>query len=152
MTTVRKLERSAEDRLICGISGGIAERFDLDPVAVRMGWLVACFLTAGGAALVYMGLCFLIPLGTSARPVTMVSDPKKGANRLANLREEARVLLEVRRELGPEYEDEQIDSFIEKIDTRLQPRRRLASVNELEGSPTRCSGWRFSSSASCSSR
>ena len=27
----------------------------------------------------------------------------------------------MRRELGPEYEDEQIDSFIEKINTRLQP-------------------------------
>ncbi len=121
MTTERKLVRSAEDRLICGISGGIAERFDLDPVAVRMGWLVACFLTAGGAALVYVGLCFLIPLGTTAQPVAAHSDPKKEAKRLANLRQEARILLEVRRELGPEYENEQIDAFIEKVNTRLQP-------------------------------
>ncbi|MCX8214883.1 MAG: PspC domain-containing protein [SAR202 cluster bacterium] len=42
------LLRSAEDRLILGVSGGLAERFGLDPVAVRIGWLVACLFTAGG--------------------------------------------------------------------------------------------------------
>jgi phage shock protein C len=76
MTTVRTLQRSAEDRLICGVSGGLAERFDLDPVAVRIGWLVACLLTAGGAAILYIGLCFALPLGGSAQPLWVQSDPK----------------------------------------------------------------------------
>ena len=62
-------------------------------------------------------------MGTTAQPLPVQADPKKGIKRFneANLREEARILLEVRRELGPEYEDEQIDSFIEKVNTRLQP-------------------------------
>jgi phage shock protein C len=108
MTTSRTLQRSSEDRLISGIAGGLAERFDLDPVAVRMGWLVACVLTAGGAAVLYAGLSLLIPLSPPTRSTVVRSDPKQPVKRVneIDLRDEARILLEVRRELGPEYEDE----------------------------------------------
>lgn len=131
MTTSRKLQRSAEDRLVLGVSGGLAEHFGLDPVAVRIGWLVACLLTAGGAAVVYAGMGLLIPIGPRDRTEVVRPDPRRGAKRMdeTNLREEARILLEVRRELGPEYEDEMIDSFLDKINARLEPppkaRRRI---------------------------
>jgi hypothetical protein len=65
----------------------------------------------------------LIPVGPSDRTEVARPDPKRKTKRLSpvDLREESRILLEVRKELGQEYEDEMIDSFLEKIETRLQP-------------------------------
>jgi len=121
MTTSHTLQRSPEDRLIFGVSGGLAERLGVDPVAVRIGWLVACLFTAGGAAILYVGMGMLIPMGPSDRTEVVRPDPKRKRLSPVELREESRILLEVRKELGPEYEDEMIDSFLEKIETRLQP-------------------------------
>jgi hypothetical protein len=39
-------------------------------------------------------------------------------------RDEARATLAARRELGPEYEDELVDAFVEKIERRLAKRDR----------------------------
>jgi hypothetical protein len=39
-------------------------------------------------------------------------------------REEARATLAARRELGPEYEDELVDAFVEKVERRLAKRKR----------------------------
>lgn len=37
---MKKLYRSRRERMICGVCGGIAEYFDLDPSLVRLGWIV----------------------------------------------------------------------------------------------------------------
>ena len=65
----------------------------------------------------------LIPVGPSDRTEVARPDPKRRPKHTSpiDLREESRILLEVRKELGPEYEDEMIDSFLEKIEIRLQP-------------------------------
>ncbi|MSR76363.1 MAG: PspC domain-containing protein, partial [Candidatus Ryanbacteria bacterium] len=36
----RKLHRSADDRILAGVCGGIAEYFDIDPVLVRIAFVV----------------------------------------------------------------------------------------------------------------
>ena len=43
---MKKLYRSRRERMICGVCGGIAEYFDLDPSLVRLGWIVL-FAMAG---------------------------------------------------------------------------------------------------------
>ena len=45
---MKKLFRSSTDRKICGVCGGIAEYFDIDPTLVRLGWIIfTCFGGAG---------------------------------------------------------------------------------------------------------
>ena len=35
---MKRLYRSTYDRMLCGVCGGIAEYFQLDPTLVRLGW------------------------------------------------------------------------------------------------------------------
>ena len=48
----KKLYKSRSDKKICGVCGGIAEYFDIDPTIVRLIW-VACILGAGTGILAY---------------------------------------------------------------------------------------------------
>jgi len=34
--------------MICGVCGGLAEYFDIDPTLVRVGWVIAAFLGSVG--------------------------------------------------------------------------------------------------------
>jgi phage shock protein PspC (stress-responsive transcriptional regulator) len=56
----RRLRRSADDRLIAGVSGGLGRYFDVDPVLFRIAFVLLTF--AGGAGLLaYLGLWLLTP-------------------------------------------------------------------------------------------
>ena len=37
---MKKLFRSRENRMICGVCGGVAEYFNIDPTLVRLGWVL----------------------------------------------------------------------------------------------------------------
>jgi phage shock protein C len=39
----RKLKRSVSDRMVFGVAGGLAEYFDIDPVIVRVGFVLLTF-------------------------------------------------------------------------------------------------------------
>jgi len=57
----RKLYRSRRERMIAGVCGGIALRYDIDPSWVRI--IFVLFFFAGGAAfLLYVLLWIIIPL------------------------------------------------------------------------------------------
>jgi phage shock protein C len=57
----KKLMRSTTDRMIAGVCGGLAEYFQLDPVLVRLVFLI--FSLAGGAGpLIYLVLWIIMPL------------------------------------------------------------------------------------------
>lgn len=38
----KRLYRSRENRVLCGVCGGIAEYFNVDPVLIRLGGFVIC--------------------------------------------------------------------------------------------------------------
>jgi phage shock protein PspC (stress-responsive transcriptional regulator) len=42
---MRQLYRSRRNRRLCGLCGGLAEYFDIDPTLIRVGVLVAAVLT-----------------------------------------------------------------------------------------------------------
>jgi len=65
MTTTRTHEarpfrRSKYDRMLGGVSGAIAERFDVDIMTVRIAF-VALAVLGGGGALLYAAAWLLIP-------------------------------------------------------------------------------------------
>jgi phage shock protein PspC (stress-responsive transcriptional regulator) len=57
----KRLYRSADDRKLAGICGGLGEYLDCDPTLVRVAWVVLTFLSAGVAILAYLVLIFIIP-------------------------------------------------------------------------------------------
>jgi len=57
---MKKLYRSRHDRMICGVCGGIAEYFDLDPSLVRLGCIVL-FAMAGSGIIAYIIAAIIIP-------------------------------------------------------------------------------------------
>ena len=56
-----RLYRSREERMLAGVAGGIAERFDLDPSLVRVLWVVLAFVTGGLFLLLYIAMAVLVP-------------------------------------------------------------------------------------------
>ncbi len=44
----KKLYRSTVDRKLCGVCGGIAEYFEIDPTIVRLGWVLLTLLGCSG--------------------------------------------------------------------------------------------------------
>lgn len=58
---MKRLYRSANDRMLAGILGGIAEYFQLDPTLVRLGFVVGMFFSAGSLFFIYIIAIFIIP-------------------------------------------------------------------------------------------
>jgi len=61
----KRLVRPREDRMIFGVASGIAEYFNLDPVIIRL-LFVLLTLTGGHGVLVYLILAIFMPEGDSA--------------------------------------------------------------------------------------
>ena len=56
----KKLFRSNKDKKLCGVCGGIAEYFAIDPTLVRLAWVLAS-LFMGGGVLLYIIAAIIIP-------------------------------------------------------------------------------------------
>lgn len=56
----KRLYKSNRNRMLCGVCGGIAEYFGLDPTLVRLGWIVFSAL-AGSGLLAYIIAAIVIP-------------------------------------------------------------------------------------------
>lgn len=63
-----RLERSATNKVIAGVCGGIAEYLQIDPTLVRVFFVIAGVLTAGLAFLGYIVLLVMMPLPGQATP------------------------------------------------------------------------------------
>jgi len=59
----RRLYKSASDRVIGGVAGGVAEYFDLDPSIVRVVWALLALLTGGVFFLLYIVMWIVVPVG-----------------------------------------------------------------------------------------
>ena len=57
---MKKLHKSQTDKKLCGVCGGIAEYFNIDPTLVRLLWIL--FSIAGGAGvLAYIIAAVIMP-------------------------------------------------------------------------------------------
>ena len=68
VTLERRLTRSATDRKIAGICGGLAEYFGVDATAVRLLWCVLSILCGAvvGGVIAYVVAWFIIPRSPEA--------------------------------------------------------------------------------------
>ena len=44
----KKLYRSGENKVLGGVCGGMGEYFDIDPVLIRLAWIIAIFVFGTG--------------------------------------------------------------------------------------------------------
>jgi phage shock protein C len=56
----KTLTRSSSDKYLAGVSGGLAEHFDVDANLVRVGWIVATLFT-GVAIFAYLAIALIVP-------------------------------------------------------------------------------------------
>lgn len=62
----KRLVRSSNDKMISGVCGGLASYFDVDPVLIRVGFVVAAL--AGFGVLAYIVLWIVLPLEPTEPP------------------------------------------------------------------------------------
>lgn len=60
MVENKRLHRSRTDRVIAGVCGGLADYFGVDPILVRVLWVVAV-LSFGAGLLAYVLLWLFVP-------------------------------------------------------------------------------------------
>lgn len=56
----KRLYRSKRESMICGVCGGIAEYFDVDPTLIRLGAVILIF-GWGSGLLAYLVAAIIIP-------------------------------------------------------------------------------------------
>ena len=64
---MKKLYRVEEGKMVCGVCGGIAEYFDIDPTLVRLGLVTFCCL-GGSGLLAYIIAAIVVPPKSSIVP------------------------------------------------------------------------------------
>lgn len=56
----KRLYKSSTDKMVCGVCGGIANYFDVDPTVIRLIWVI--FTLAGGSGLIaYIIAAIIMP-------------------------------------------------------------------------------------------
>ena len=56
----KRLYNSSTDKKVCGVCGGIANYFDVDPTVIRLIWVI--FTLAGGSGLIaYIIAAIIMP-------------------------------------------------------------------------------------------
>ena len=56
----KRLYRSKTNRRLFGVCGGIGEYFNIDPVIIRLLWILFT-LAGGGGIIAYIVACFIVP-------------------------------------------------------------------------------------------
>ena len=56
----KKLFRSVDNRMVCGVCGGIGKYFNIDPTLIRLIWVLVS-LFGGGGLLAYIIAAIIIP-------------------------------------------------------------------------------------------
>ena len=62
-----RLYKSTSDRMLSGVSGGLAEYLDVDSTLVRIALVIVTIMSAGVALLAYIALVIIVPTRPSER-------------------------------------------------------------------------------------
>ena len=72
----KKLYRSRDDRWLAGVCGGLAEYFNLDPILIRVLFILFGF-AVGGGVLIYIILWLIIPQAPEDGVEELVEEPEE---------------------------------------------------------------------------
>ncbi|QOV19549.1 PspC domain-containing protein [Blautia liquoris] len=61
MDNNKRLYRSSTNYMLCGVCGGIAEYFNIDPTLVRIAWVVLSVFNVGWGIVAYILAAIIIP-------------------------------------------------------------------------------------------
>ena len=76
----KRLYKSKENRVLCGVCGGLGEYFNLDPVIVRLILVVLCCVGFSGViAYIVAALIIPEPPEVSEQPVSSTEEEGKDA-------------------------------------------------------------------------
>jgi len=57
----KRIFKSIKNRMICGVCGGVAEYFNIDPSLVRLGWILVTCFTGGAGLVAYIITAIVLP-------------------------------------------------------------------------------------------
>ena len=63
----KRLYKSSVNCMLCGVCGGIAEYFDIDPTLVRLAWAIFTCVTIGAGVAAYVIAAIIIPADNNIR-------------------------------------------------------------------------------------
>lgn len=72
----KKLYRSVLNKKLCGVCGGIAEYFDLDPVLIRLLWVCASLFSACFPGLLVY-IIFAIFMPSAPQQINQAQQPQQ---------------------------------------------------------------------------
>ena len=75
-----RLYKSTSDRMLSGVSGGLAEYLDVDSTLVRIAWVIVTIMSAGVGLLAYIALVIIVPTKPFERAP---ASPRPGRRRYA---------------------------------------------------------------------
>ncbi len=58
---MKRLFRSSQDKMICGVCGGIAEYFNIDPTLIRLALVLISCLSFGTMIIAYIVAAIIMP-------------------------------------------------------------------------------------------
>ena len=92
--SIKRLYRDSDDAVLGGVCSGIAYYFGIDPVWLRLGFVIALFL-AGSGPLLYIILWIVIPkANTTAEKLQMRGEKVNIENINRRIKEEAKIFKE----------------------------------------------------------
>lgn len=79
----KKLYRSEEDKIIFGVCGGLSEYFEVDPVIVRIVFLLLLFTSNGVGLVLYLMLALILPSKAESKKEDILGEAEKRIQSLA---------------------------------------------------------------------
>ncbi|NTW92979.1 MAG: PspC domain-containing protein [Methanoregulaceae archaeon] len=58
---MKELFRSRNNKMLCGICGGLGEYFDIDPTIIRLALVVVTLVSLGFGIIIYLAAWVIIP-------------------------------------------------------------------------------------------
>lgn len=79
----KKLYRSCENKMLAGVAGGMGEYFEIDPILIRLIWLILV-ISGGFGFLLYVIAWIIIPEDPKCKPKTPKEEIKDTADKVAS--------------------------------------------------------------------
>ena len=77
---MKKLYKSRKNKVLAGVMGGLGEYFDVDPVILRLGYLLIVIFTAVfPGIIIYIVAALIVPEAPHITPSKQVVDDAKQA-------------------------------------------------------------------------